>query len=259
MHTSRICNKAVFLGALVGLMVGAWTPAYCGNEAYVPAATSLAAGERVEIAITGSIEAGGLVRATMSFTPAVARILSARGSEGFAFSCPTLTVSQNRVESAQRAIFSVECPYCLSINNDTLFTLVLEGLGGMDTSGTIRVEKLEINGAEVMGAQFNVGTIERTGGAIARPQTTEGVTGTYPNPFVSRTHIVFTLSQPGIVKFTFRNAQGRLVKQLDQIQGVAGENTIDFDIEAWKVASGAYVLEMTTDRGTYFHPMTVMK
>jgi len=240
-------------------MVCAWAPAYCGNEALVPAATTLAAGERAEIAVFGSIEAGGSIRATMSYTPSVARIIGSRGSEGFAFRCQELTVVQNRVESSLRAVYIVECPYCVSISSDTLFTIVLEGLGGMDTTGMIRVEKLEINGAEAIDAQFNVGTIERTGGTTARSQTTEGITGTYPNPFVSHTRLVFSMSQPGIVRFAFRNAQGRLVRQLDQIQGIAGENTIDFDIEAWKVASGAYVLEMISDRGTYFHPMTVMK
>jgi hypothetical protein len=28
---------------------------------------------------------------------------------------------------------------------------------------------------------------------------------------------------------------------------------------AWEIAAGAYVVTITTDEGTYYHPVTVMK
>lgn len=259
MPTFRIRSNIIFTGTVLGLMVCCWTYVCGATEANVPAKTTLSVGQRTTIAVTGTLDFGGTIRASIRYSPSVMRILSAHGSPGYAFQCLDVSIVENRVESPTSAVCVVECSYCISIEDDTLFTLAVEGVVGPDSSGALGIERLEANGVDVQGAVFNTGVVERRGGSTTSQTVIEGVTGNYPNPFSSRTRFVFVLQSPGIVRFLVRNTQGRIVIQLDPIIGVAGENVFDFEWDAWRYSSGVYVLQMDTDRGTYYHGMTVMR
>ena len=64
---------------------------------------------------------------------------------------------------------------------------------------------------------------------------------------------------PGTVSCALRTYQGRIVTSVASMEATAGENAIELNVIAWELAAGAYVVTITTDEGTYYHPVTVMK
>jgi len=70
---------------------------------------------------------------------------------------------------------------------------------------------------------------------------------------------VFVMRAPGTVRCALRTYQGRIVTEVSPFEATAGENSVELAIVPWEVAAGAYVLTLTTDEGTYYHPVTVMK
>ncbi|HLP27813.1 MAG TPA: T9SS type A sorting domain-containing protein [Candidatus Didemnitutus sp.] len=245
--------------ATLCILVGSAASMLAQNEINVPQNITLSVGERVRVAVIGTLDEGGSLEVTFRYDPAVIRILGANGGEGFALRCNPLEVVENRVESASSAVFTVLCPFSVTIGNDTLVTLDLEGIGGEDTVGFLRTDKVIANGLELNDVVYNTGTVVRIGGVTTRQVVKEGITGNYPNPFASRTRIVYVMDAAGPVKFIVRNAQGRLVQELTPIEAQAGENSFDYEQVAWQVAGGVYILQMTTEAGTYYHTMTVMK
>ncbi|MBC8124405.1 MAG: T9SS type A sorting domain-containing protein [Candidatus Kapabacteria bacterium] len=247
------------LTVLLGVAMCAVAPIRAADEAFVPVVTTLQVGQRVRVAVIGTLEQGGDIKITFRYNPTVMRIVGSQGSTTNAFRCSQLTVVEDRVESATSAIYTVGCPFSVSIANDTLLTLDLEGIGGSDTVGFLQAEKIEANGVEVVGAMFNSGEVVRTGGITARQKVTMGITGNYPNPFSTHTRFVYTLDAPDVVTLFIRNAQGRLVKEIGPLNATAGENYYDYQPDLSQVANGAYLLQLTTTGGSYYHPMTVMK
>ncbi len=247
------------LTVILGVAVCAVAPIRAADEAFVPDLTTLQVGQRVRVAVIGTLEQGGDVKITLRYSPTVMRIMGSQGSGTNAFRCNQLNVVEDRVESAVSAVYIVGCPFTVSITNDTLLTLDIEGIGGADTIGFLRVEKIEANGAEVVGAVFNAGVVVRTGGITTRQVMTNGITGNYPNPFSTHTRFVYTLDAPDVVRLIIRNAQGRLVKELGPFNATAGENHFDYEPDLSQLANGAYLLQLATTNGSYFHPMTVVK
>ncbi len=243
----------------LGIFVGVVASLMAENEINVPQNITLSVGERARVAVVGTLDVGGSLEVTFRYDPAVMRILGANGGEGYGLRCNPLEVVENRVESASSAVFTVRCPFSVTIGNDTLVTLDIEGIGGADTVGFLRTDKVIANGLELNNVVYNTGTVVRTGGVTARQVVKEGITGNYPNPFVSRTRIVYVIDAAGPVKFYVSNAQGRLMQELASIEAHAGENYLDYEQVAWQVAGGVYILQMTTEAGTYYHTMTVMK
>lgn len=244
---------------VLGILLGSGVSLFAENEVNVPQNTVIAVGQRLTVAVIGTLDVGGSIEVTFRYDPSVMRIVGANGGDGYGLRCVPLEVLENTVESASSAVYTVVCPFSVSIANDTLVTLDIEGVGGEDTVGFLRTDRVVANGLDVTNAAFNTGTVIRTGGVTARQVVKEGITGNYPNPFASRTRIVYVLDADGPVKFIVRNAQGRLVQELATIDALAGENYLDYEHVAWQVAGGVYILQMTTDAGTYYHMMTVMK
>jgi len=257
LHRLSSFSHRLVLAVLALLCAG--TGLYAADEAFVPASTTLGIGQRVRIAVTGSLSTGGNVALTVRFNPSVCRIVRAEGAEGFALRCTSPEVRQNTPTDARTAEAVVICPFSVGITNVTLVILELEGVIGIDTVGSIGVVGITANDVPVIDAQVNVGTVTRTGGIGAIPSTVEGFVGNYPNPFGARTRVAFVVEQPGPVRFALCSSQGRVVEQFGPYEAVAGENAIDLEIISWQVSSGAYLLRMDTERGTYFHPVTVMK
>ncbi|MDO9170721.1 MAG: hypothetical protein Q7W29_02705 [bacterium] len=71
-----------------------------------------------------------------------------------------------------------------------------------------------------------------------------------PNPFNPRTEIVLTLPRAGRAEVRIHDVQGRLVKRLGAIDGVAGENRVTWlgaDDRGRDVASGVYFATLRVD------------
>lgn len=228
-------------------------------EATVPAQLLLEPGVVRRVAITGSIPEGGTVSITIRYNPSVVQVVGAYGAESYALRCASPDLSTPVIASARSATITVSCPFSVGISNDTLLTLDVQGVMGVDSVGTFGVDSIFINGAAVAGLQANVCEVVRSGGTLGRYTITQGITGTYPNPFRDRTRVVFVMRTPGNVRCALRTYQGRIVTEMPSIEATAGENAAELSIISWEVAAGAYVVTLTTDEGTYYHPVTVMK
>lgn len=230
-----------------------------GAEANVPAQLTLEPGAVARIAITGSLPLGGDVSITVRYNPSIVQIAGARGAETYALRCVAPSVSLPTVTSATSATVTIQCPFSVSIANDTLVVLELQGVMGIDSVGVLGVDSIAINGEGVPDLVANECQVRRNGGVLGGYTIAQGITGTYPNPFRERTRIVYVMRAPGTVRCALRTYQGRIVTEIPPVEATAGENAVELAITTWEVAAGAYVVTLTTDEGTYYHPVTVMK
>lgn len=228
-------------------------------EVTLPTEVRIGVAERKVITVSGTLPTGGVVRIGLRYSPSVIRILGARGEQGMAMPCIPMTIVENRVESATQASFIVECPFSNTTTNGPLFLFDVEGIAGLDSLGTISATLLSINGSLVSDAILTTCNVVRTGGQIARPEKMEGILGNYPNPFASSTSIIYSMIESGVASFVLLDMQGRRILDFPPERATAGENSLEFAIISWEVPSGSYLVQMNTERGTYFHPITVMK
>lgn len=71
-----------------------------------------------------------------------------------------------------------------------------------------------------------------------------GIFGISPNPFNSTTTISYSLAQPGDVKLSLYDLQGREIMVWDQARQVAGEHR--FVVDAADLTSGIYLVKLNT-------------
>lgn len=258
MQTPTLYHLAHRIIALLIVLVGA-IHLVTGAEATVPALLNLEPGAIRRIAITGSLPQGGDVVITIRYNPSIMQIISASGAETHALRCVAPELSAPSITSASSATVTIRCPFSVSIANDTLVVIDVRGVIGVDTAGVFGVETVVVNGVAIPDLQTNVCQVSRGGGKIGGYTIAQGITGTYPNPFRDRTRVVYVMRAPGTVRCALRTYQGRIVTEVPPVEANAGENAIDLAIIAWEVAAGAYVVTITTDEGTYYHPVTVMK
>lgn len=247
----RIVALLIVLGGSIHLATGA--------EATVPTQLDLEPGATRRIAITGSIPQGGDVAITIRYNPSIMQVLSASGSDAYALRCASPELSAPTIASASSATVTVRCPFSVGIDNDTLVVITVQGVMGVDTAGVFGVDTVSVNGAALPDLQVNVCQVRRSGGTLGGYTIAQGITGVYPNPFRDRARIVYVMRAPGSVRCALRTYQGRIVTETPSVDATAGENAIDLSIIAWEVAAGAYVVTITTDEGTYYHPVTVVK
>lgn len=230
-----------------------------GAEANVPTQLFLEPGTIARIAVTGSLPQGGDVAITIRYNPSVVRIIGARGSDTYAVRCIAPVRSEPVIESSTRAYITIRCMGSVGVTNDTIVALDVQGVLGTDSIGTLGVDAIEINDVPVVDLVANECEVRRGGGSRGAFTITQGITGTYPNPFRDRTRVVFVMRAPGTVSCALRTYQGRIVTSVAPMEATAGENAIELNVIAWELAAGAYVVTITTDEGTYYHPVTVMK
>ncbi len=228
-------------------------------EANLPTSLVLEPGSVSRIAITGSLPQGGDVVITIRYNPSVMRIIGARGAETYALRCAQPEISQPQILTASKAIITIRCPFSVGIANDTIVGLDVQGVIGVDSVGTLSVDTVSVNGSPLADLQATACEVRRGGGVLGGYTIAQGITGTYPNPFRERTRVVFVMRAPGTVRCALRTYQGRIVTEVSPFEATAGENSVELAIVPWEVAAGAYVLTLTTDEGTYYHPVTVMK
>ena len=258
MQTPTPYHLAHRIVALLLVFVGA-IHIVTGTEASVPTQLDLEPGATRRIAITGSLPQGGDVAITISYNPSIMQILSASGSDAYALRCATPELSAPTISSASSATVTIRCPFSVGIANDTLVVIDVQGVIGVDTAGVFGVDTISVNGVALADLQANVCQVRRSGGKIGGYTIAQGITGTYPNPFRDRTRVVYVMRAPGTVRCALRTYQGRIVAEMPPVEATSGENALDLMLVAWEVAAGAYVVTITTDEGTYYHPVTVMK
>jgi hypothetical protein len=132
--------------------------------------------------------------------------------------------------------------------------------GSIPVGGTVEVMITFTSFAENLSvgrhqAGLNIVNTRLGAGTTSRPITVDvfanvpNITGVVPNPFGSpsypETEIRYTLGAAATVTARIHNIRGGLVRDLGNIQGVAGENNITWDGKGHggaRVASGTYVL-----------------
>lgn len=228
----------------------------------MPSETILRYGQTTRIVVSGALDAGtsGTVRLSFAYPPTVIRIRQVVGDASYALKCPNVRIVSNTVTDRTTATLVVECDNVAEASTGLLCAIDVEGLAGPDTIGTLNPLELVVNGQVQGDAALTSGTVRVQGGpGGGTVPLVEGILGNYPNPFRDMTRIEYAMEGPGLAHFTVRDMSGRMFVKLDPIQSDAGLQSFELRPEAWELSSGAYLLQMTTDRGTYFHSFMIMK
>lgn len=79
----------------------------------------------------------------------------------------------------------------------------------------------------------------------------------YPNPFVQRATVEYTLGQPGPVTVTLRDGLGREVRELET--GARGAGTHTVQVAAEGLSAGVYFVEVRTPEARVTRPLTLAR
>ena len=221
----------------------------------LPDTIRIAPGERREIALRGTIEAGGRTRIQLRYTPSVVRILSARGGATSSQFCDIIAISTNII-SSDTALATLSCPFSRPAVNDTVCFVTIEGVGGASTGGQITVDSVIAEDSSYQVTRVSGGLVVRTGIITTGASTSLAITGNYPNPFAERTRVVFVVPKEETVRLSMRTIQGRVVKTWS-VDAVAGENAYDLTFLPSDAASGMYILTLESTHGVAYHSMRV--
>lgn len=225
-------------------------------EFTLPDTIVIALGERREIPLIGTIEAGGAAMIRLRYSSNVIRVISARGTDSTSIYCKTLTLSDS-VVSRTEAYAKLSCEYSGPALDDTVCYITIEGVGTPDRTGSISVVSVFADGMDYPVTRSSGGSVVRVGRDIGSQQSGLEITGNYPNPFFLQTRIAFVLPKDEEARFTMRTIQGRAIRTWT-VSGRAGENTTDLSMLASEAATGIYVLELVTDSGVAYHGMRVL-
>jgi gamma-glutamylcyclotransferase (GGCT)/AIG2-like uncharacterized protein YtfP len=80
----------------------------------------------------------------------------------------------------------------------------------------------------------------------------------YPNPFIDRAHVEFTLAEPGDVTLEIYDMRGKLVAEVFSGASEAGE-VRKFEFDGSKLANGVYVGRLTTNKHVTIHKLILNK
>jgi len=223
----------------------------------IPDLTTLQEGEVRRIQITGSIGASKSTILILQYPADVVRIRSVSGGDGFAWACQPVDIWENTTSGIVGNIV-LHCDSIRPGSGLPLFELEVEGLYGAPRQGPLRPSVYVVDGDTVTDAQLIGGLVQLEGQGL-QYQSAEALTGNYPNPFATETTFVFHVLEAGRVRLTIRNLQGRLIRDLGEVEANAGENTYHFDDSHEDLGQGAYLVEMVTDRGSYVHTFMVLR
>ncbi|MFM8770998.1 MAG: T9SS type A sorting domain-containing protein [Candidatus Kapaibacterium sp.] len=251
MSILRTLRAVVALGAFL-----VSSPTSHAADFTLPDTISIAPGERKVIPLIGTIEAGGISRISVGYSPNVVRILSATGGAATSLYCATVDLTETVVSRTQ-AYVTLRCDYSRPAVNDTVCFLTIEGVGGPDRIGSIAVDSVFAQDTSYPVSATKGGYVLRTGVEIGAQRTDLAITGNYPNPFAQQTRIAFVVPKNESVRFTMRTIQGRLIRSWTT-NAVAGENFYDLAILQSDAATGMYILELSTESGTAYHSMRVI-
>lgn len=226
----------------------------------VPIETSGEAGQVVRVMVSGTITlAGGTARITLEYPHQLVSIRTVTGSGLYSFRCPAPLIVENAPIDADRSKLVVECSDVVAMNNGPLFSIDFEFRQGAEGTGAFAPVALSENGVDVTDAVFSAGVIKRVGEGVIQDPNAEGITSIYPNPVKSSARLAFVMRSAGIAHLAVRDSRGRLAQELKDVQAAAGQNVVDLALSNWQLSSGTYLLQLTTESGSYFYSFAVIK
>jgi len=229
------------------------------DEVRVPAETSGAPGQVVRVMVAGTISANGSARITLEYPHQVVSVRKLTGSGLWAFRCVTPTIVENVTIDGSRSRLVVECTDVVTKTNDLLFAIDFEFRQGAEEIGLLVPTALQSNGTEVTDAVFTGGVLKRVAGGVVQDLNAEGISSVYPNPISTTSRVAFVMRSAGIARMQVRDSRGRLVQVLDDVQASAGQNIMSLLLNMSELSTGAYILQLGTDGGSYLYPFVVQK
>ena len=247
------------LAATIIALIASVVVSFAADAVRLPAQSIVTRGAVTAIPVTGTLSIPGTVRITMTYPANILRILSVVGGDSYLFRCNSVQIIADSILSGTTGQLTIQCSDVVAGTDAPLFDLIVEGLFNPEQSGQIIPNALIANGNDSTGAELIPGVATLAGDSPIRPTVKEGFTGNYPNPFNASSRFVFTMKQPGQVSLIIRNLQGRVVSTIGSVEVTAGENAYFFEPEAYELAQGTYVMQLTTDRGVYHHSFVVLR
>lgn len=241
------------------LVVGVLRSTAAGDEVIFPSETTVSAGKRVAIPISGTLNTNGdhAVRIEVTYDPRVMNIVAAAPVTDGAFR-GAVNVVDRSMTSEPRARVVLDCRQVVPTVNGPICEIIVEGTYGPDDSGTIEPVQVQYDYVQQPGSTFKSGIVRVDGQPPARP-VTDGIQGNYPNPFSTSTTFVVTLGQRDVVTFSMFDTSGRDFGEPQTYTLDAGTHLIEFAPDTWKIGNGAWLVRMTTSTGTFVHPFTFQK
>jgi hypothetical protein len=226
----------------------------------IPSDITVAQLARVTVPITGTLDVppGATVDIDFTFVPSVVQPGPSTGGPTAAFRCASVDVTNVVVTSRTEGSFTLRCSDVQSVTSGLIAQLDLTGLPSQDDQGALAPVRLRINGEERTGVTFS-GGIVRISGDRARPTLAEGIASNFPNPFSNASTFTYTMATDGPVTFTIRDIKGAVYATLPKIEQSRGTHQLEFSVESWQLASGTYIMQMTTETDAYLHPFVVVK
>lgn len=225
----------------------------------VPAETIGSPGQVVRVMVTGTVTEDGSASVTLEYPHQLVSIRSITGSGLWAFRCVSPAIVENAPIDADRSRLVVECGDVLAKTNGQLFAIDVEFRQGAEAMGLLVPTVLLRNSVNVTDAVFSGGIIKRDAVGFIQDPNTEGITSVYPNPVQTSASVAFVMRNAGVARMLVRDTRGRLVQVLNDVTATAGQNVMGLDLTLTDLSTGAYLLQLDTDGGSYLYPFVVQK
>lgn len=218
-----------------------------------PVAGSLQPGQEVRLRVVGTIERAGVVEIELQYPATLLRVESVVGGSGFLMTCPDAQIVSNTITAGTGSVRFL-CKATSAGTDEQIAEVVGTALRGASGTGSVVPTAYSLDYVPQSGVTFSGTEIEVESQDAIGITLREGITGNYPNPMGAETRFVFTVLEAEPVQLSVRNLQGRLVRDLGTVDATAGENQYVLVVGPNELSQGAYVLQVTTRRGTYLHP-----
>lgn len=254
MHSSAPFIKRMLCITLLLVASVAWAQ----DAIVLPTEITSARNTLLRVVVNGTLSAGGHTRVVMDYPADVIKIRQIVGGSGYAFNCNPAVIAADTMVTSTEGRIVLECWDTKPTTNAPLFALDVEFLSGPGTTGVLRVIRVDRDKVPVENVQLTSSKVTALGSpATSVPE--EGITGNYPNPFVTNSVFVFRLTEPSAVSLAVLTVDGRKVLDLGTISATAGENQYQLTTNSWELATGPYVMLVETETHSYLHQFMVLK
>ncbi len=251
-----IRSLSTIAAALIAVitMITMIVPGYAAESVRIEAPTGpLTSGQQVRLQVVGTIERAGVVEIELQYPATLLRVESVVGGSGFLMTCPEAQIISSTIASGVGSL-RFRCTTTTAGTDQPIAEVIGQVLVGASGTGSVvptayALDYVPQTGVTFSGADIDVQSQDDIGITLR-----EGITGNYPNPMGAETRFVYTVLEAQPVQLSIRNLQGRLVRDLGTIEAAAGENQYLLLVAPNELSQGAYVLQVTTRRGSYLHP-----
>lgn len=258
-HSMTLLYRLQLLVLAAFALLASATTMRAADEVHAPAEMSAEPGQIIRVALTGTISVQGTSTLTLEYPHQIVSVRTITGSGLYSYRCVTPTVLENTIIDADRSRLVIECTDVVPITNGTIVTIDFEFKAGGEATGLLTPTSLSHNGTVITDAVFTSGTVRRFGEGVIQDPNAEGITSIYPNPIQSDAKVAFVMRAPGVAHFQVRDPRGRLVQDLKEVSASAGQNLFDLGLVMWELGSGSYLLQLTTESGSYLYSFVVQK